>query len=263
MKIIDCFTFFDEEIILELRLNILYDHVDQFIISEGTLDHRGRVRKTLFDKEKFKKFKDKITYIKVEDFPNVDDPWKMLSYQRNSAVSFLNKFDKEDLILISDVDEIPNLEVIKNFLKSKKKIGFFTQKLFFYKLNLFSNNEEWHGTRICRLKDLKSPDWLRGIKRKKYPWWRIDKETSMTFLQNGGWHFSFMYTPEGISKKFSSYQHLEFDNPDYNNIEIIKSKIAKGEDVLGRGYKFSKIKIDKTFPQYLLNNLEKYKDYIQ
>ena len=85
----------------------------------------------------------------------------------------------------------------------------------------------------------------------------------MTFLQNGGWHFSFMYTPEGISKKFSSYQHLEFDNPNYNNIEIIKSKIAKGEDVLGRGYKFSKIKIDKTFPQYLLNNLEKYKDYIQ
>ena len=263
MKIIDCFTFFDEEIILELRLNILYDYVDQFIISEGTYDHRGRSRKTLFNKEKFKKFEDKITYIKVNDFPNLSDPWKMLSHQRNSAIPFLKKFDRNDLVLISDVDEIPNLKIINNFLKSKKNIVFFTQKFFFYKLNLFTDNEEWHGTRICKLKDLKSPDWLRGIKRKKYPWWRIDKETSTVFLENGGWHFSFMYTPEGISKKFSSYQHLEFDNPNYNNLEIIKSKIAEGKDVLGRGYTFSKITIDETFPEYILKNLDKYKNYIK
>ena len=101
MNILDCVTYFDEETILDLRLNILYEHVTKFIITEGEFDHRGNKRKLNFDFSKYDKFKDKIVYIPVNNFPNLNNPWKMLEHQRNISMREINKYDDDTYILIS------------------------------------------------------------------------------------------------------------------------------------------------------------------
>ena len=138
MNILDCVTYFDEETILEIRLNVLYKYVTKFIITEGAYDHRGNRRKLNFNLEKYSKFKDKIIYLPVENFPNLSDPWNMLEYQRNYSMNEIEKFDDETLILISDVDEIPNPNKIKEFLDTKSKYGVFEQLFFYYKLNFLN-----------------------------------------------------------------------------------------------------------------------------
>ena len=264
MNILDCVTYFDEEIILNLRFNILYDHVTKFVITEGAYDHRGNKRKLNFDIKKFDKFKDKIIYLPVEDFPDFNDPWNMLQYQRDYSMNEINKHDNDTYILVSDIDEIPNPRKIHDFINSKSNIGVFEQLFFYYKLNLLNTTQsEWYGSKICKKKFIKTPDWLRAYKVKQYQWWRIDKPKNVEILKNGGWHFSFLYDEEGIIKKISSFQHKEFDKEKYKDKNIIKEKIAKGEDIFNRDFTFKKIDIDEKFPEYLQNNLDKYKNWIQ
>ena len=264
MNILDCVTYFDEEVILKLRLNILYDHVTKFIITEGEYDHRGNKRKLNFDITKFKEFKDKIIYIPVNDFPDLKDPWKMLQYQRDFCMKEINKYDEDTYVLVSDIDEIPNPKMIMEFVNGKSKIGAFEQLFFYYKLNLLNTTQrEWYGSKICKKKFIKTPEWLRAYKVKQYPWWRFDKPENVKILKNGGWHFSFLYDEEGIIKKISSFQHTEFDKKEFKNKDVIKEKIAKGEDIFNRNFSFKKIDIDETFPDYLINNIDRYKNWIQ
>ena len=225
MKIIDCVTYFDEDVLLDLRLNILYEFVDKFVICEGAYDHRGNKRETKFNINNFKKFSDKIIYLKVDDFPSLEDPWKMLRHQRNSSMKYIRELDPDDYVLISDVDEIPNPHKLEEFTNNKNEIGVFKQLFFYYKLNLLNfSSPEWFGTKICKVKKFKNPDWLRSYKYKQYPWWRFDKPKNLKIIPNGGWHFSFLYDVEGIIKKISSYQHTEFDNKNIKNYEKIKKK---------------------------------------
>ncbi len=264
MNILDCVTYFDEETILDLRLNILYEHVTKFIITEGEFDHRGNKRKLNFDFSKYDKFKDKIVYIPVNNFPNLNNPWKMLEHQRNISMREINKYDDDTYILISDIDEIPNPKKIFEFTKTNLKFGVFEQLFFYYKLNLINTKQSiWHGSKICKKKYLQSPNWLREYKVKQYPWWRVDKPENIRIIQNGGWHFSFLYDVEGIIKKISSFQHTEFDKDEFKKKEIIEKKIRNGEDIFDRNFVFKKIEIDDKFPEYLISNKEKYKDWIQ
>tara|TARA_B100001175_G_scaffold203398_1_gene172653 strand:- start:3042 stop:3839 length:798 start_codon:yes stop_codon:yes gene_type:complete len=264
MKIIDCVTYFDEDVLLDLRLNILYEFVDKFVICEGAYDHRGNKRETKFNINNFKKFSDKIIYLKVDDFPSLEDPWKMLRHQRNSSMKYIRELDPDDYVLISDVDEIPNPHKLEEFTNNKNEIGVFKQLFFYYKLNLLNfSSPEWFGTKICKVKKFKNPDWLRSYKYKQYPWWRFDKPKNLKIIPNGGWHFSFLYDVEGIIKKISSYQHTEFDNKNIKNYEKIKKKIIEGEDIFNRGYKFKKINIDEKFPNYIINNKNNLKNWIE
>ena len=262
--ILDCFTYFDEEIILDLRFNILNPFVNKFIITEGSFDHRGKKRELNFNINKYKEFKDKIIYIPVEDFPDKTDPWSMLRHQRNKVLEIIKSYDDETFVMISDADEIPRIENVKEFINSKKKIGVFEQLLFYYKLNMLnSTNSTWHGTKICKKKYLKSPDWLRGLKIKNYPWWRFDKLNAPYIIKNGGWHFSFLYNIDGMIKKISSYQHSEFDNNLIKDPKVLQHKINSGQDIFNRGFKFNKIILNHQFPKYLLENQEKFSQWIE
>ena len=264
MNILDCVTYFDEETILELRLNILYEHVTKFIITEGEFDHRGNKRELNFNLNRYDKFKDKIVYIPVNNFPNLNNPWEMLEHQRNISMKEIDKYDDDTYILISDIDEIPNPQKIFEFIKTKSKFGVFEQLFFYYKLNLLNiNQSKWYGSKICKKKNLQSPNWLREYKVKQYPWWRIDKSENIKIIHNGGWHFSFLYDVEGIIKKISSFQHTEFDKEEFKKKEIIEEKIRNGEDIFDRNFVFKKVEIDDKFPEYLINNKKKYKNWIQ
>ena len=177
-------------------------------------------------------------------------------HQRNSIIKGLKKANDNDLIILSDVDEIPNLNKLKEYDKSKFAV--FSQKMFMYKLNYLNLKEnDWHGSKICLKKNFKSPQWLRNLKFKKYPFWRIDKTRNLQIIKNGGWHFAYLQTPENISKKIQSFAHGEFNKIDITNEESINAKIEKGQDIFNRNYNLKKIEIDSSFPRYILENKNK------
>tara|TARA_Y100000590_G_scaffold451149_1_gene591991 strand:- start:176 stop:988 length:813 start_codon:yes stop_codon:yes gene_type:complete len=268
MAIYDCFQFFDEEHILDLRLNILNEFVDFFVMVESTTDHQGNSKKLNFDKKKFKKFNNKIIYIVVDDTseaikkPHIGGESLVEQHQRNSLMKGLKNCHENDLIILSDVDEIPDLSKLKMFNK-KNKYAVFLQRMFNYKLNLLNKTEDnWHGSKLCLKKNLKSPQWLRNLKFKKYPFWRIDKPRNLQIIENGGWHFAYLQTTENISKKIKSFAHGEFNKPNFNNPEIIKEKINKGKDIFDREITYKKVEIDSSFPKYIYDNKEKFKEWI-
>ena len=244
MKIFDCFMFYDEDLLLDLRLNILDQHVDFFVIVESKYFHNGKERQLKFDIKKYKQFENKIIYIVHKNEPagihkvNKEDDEGIKSYklitnahlrendQRNHISQGLNNATDNDLILISDVDEIPNFESI-NLEKIKNQLIFFEQSLFYYKLNRCLPNFIWYGTKGCKKKYLKSPQWLRNIKSKKFLFWRLDTLFSDTkyinkyFINDGGWHFSNLKNAEDIELKLKSYLH----HRDYEVEELGAKKI--------------------------------------
>ena len=247
MKIFYCFMFCDEEMLLDIRLNTLDKFIDKFIIVESMFTHSGKKRELIFDIKKFQKFKDKINYLVVESLPKGIEPinsydaddikeskiilnaYRREHHQRNSILDLLKSAEPNDQVVISDVDEIPNLENI-NFNEIKNKIILFNQKMFYYKFNLILENMNWHGSKSCKMKNLISPQWLRDVKDKKYPLWRIDalfsekKYNDVFFVQDGGWHFTNIKTPEEIDKKLRSYlHHIEYDQSNISAKEIKSS----------------------------------------
>ena len=267
MAIFDCFQYFNEEHIAEIRFNILDEFVDTFVIVESTVNHQGKPKKLHFDINKYKKFRNKINYIVVDDTPeSIKKPHKggeslVEQHQRNSIMKGIKDADDNDLIILSDVDEIPNLNKLNEF--DKNKYAVFSQKMFMYKLNLLNLRENnWHGSKICLKKNLKSPQWLRNLKFKKYPFWRIDKIRNLQIIQDGGWHFAYLQSPENISKKIKSFAHGEFNKDNISNEENIKLKIEKGQDIFDRGYNLKKVEVDSTFPSYILKNKDKLKKWI-
>ena len=262
MKIFDCFTYFNEDLILEIRLQTLDKFVDKFIIIEAGQDHQGNKKKKNFDINHFSKFKNKINYFYIENLPNLNYSWDRENYQRNYISQCIKEAKTDDLIIISDVDEIPNLEKFE-IQKTKSKFIVFEQKMFYYKLNLLLHAQPiWHGSRACKKKYLKSPQWLRSQKpQTKYPFWRFDK-VKFDYIKNGGWHFSYLQTPDGIVKKIKSYAHTEYNLPEFTNEKKVEELINKQQDIFGRNLKFEPVKLDKTFPQYILENKIKFQNWI-
>ncbi len=287
MKIYDCFTYFDEDLILDARLNILNDHVDYFVIVESTFNHNGESRRLKFDINKFRKFKDKIKYIIWDKIPediekiNTDDEELVKEHkfinnavrrdngQRNYVEKGLEDADENDLILLSDLDEIPFLNKI-DLRKIKNKIIIFEQLMCYYKFNLAIPNYKWFGTRACLKKNLKSPQWLRNIKARKYPFFRFDilfnqkKFNNINIIEQGGWHFTNIKTPEEIHFKYKSYCHhreYELSGMNVDKIrDIIKSKhtlydlkIDQRNNKIGKGMKLINLE-NKDLPNYIVKN---------
>ena len=177
MKVYDCFMYWDEDLILDLRFNILDKYVDKFVVVESNKTWQNNPKDLKFDINKFKNFKDKIIYVPVKNMREGDNPWSRENFQRNCISLGLKEALPEDLIIISDADEIPDLEnnKIRNIM-SNKKYAVFKQLSFYYKLNMHNVTlPYWYGSRISYKKYLKSPQWLRDLKFKKRPFWRIDK----------------------------------------------------------------------------------------
>ena len=260
MKIIDCFLYNNEDLILDIRLNSLDQHIYKFVIVESKFDHQGNEKKINFKIENFQKFKDKIIYLIIEKFPKNLSNWGRENYQREFILNGLGNAKDDDYIMISDIDEIPNvsnLNTIENY-----KFSVFEQKMFYYKINLQNMTEPlWYGSRICKKKYLKSPQWLRDQKVKKVPFWKFYK-VSWNIIKNGGWHFSFLMSVDNIKLKLNSYAHSEYNNSNFNSFEKINSAINSKVDLFNRDIIFEKIPFDETFPDYIFNNKEKFKNWI-
>jgi len=296
MKIFDCFMYFDEDLILDVRLNYLDKFVDQFVIVESVYSHNGEKRKPQFDIKKFKKFENKITYLLVDhqekDFFSIKDTdtlneiagkkvmnaLKRENYQRNFLINGLIEATDEDWIIISDLDEIPNLEM-NNLKECENKIVFFKQIMIYYKLNLYLAEFPWIGSKACKKSALKSPQWLRNIKDRNYPWWRLDaffsktKYSNINIFENGGWHFSYIKNPEGIERKLKSYLHhaeYEMNSIDKEKISklieekkaIYNLKVDSRLNKFDEGNKLKKLDMS-LLPQYVKDNISMFNDWIE
>ena len=294
MKVFDCTTFYNENLMLEVRFNILNKYVDKFIISEAKYSHRGEKKKLNFKLNQFSEFKKKIIYLEIENEPDeviyekennilVEKKTDMrmnsihrISNQRNRMIDCLSEANEDDYIFYSDNDEIPNFEKI-NLKQNQNKIIIFKQKLFYYKFNLMCDWVNWYGTKGCKKKYLNSFSWLREVKAKKYPIYRFDtlisknKYIDVKIVDEGGWHFSQLKTPQDIETKLLNQEH-------HDEYKLAKDKLPNVADLVKRktiiydygakstDYKFSKefkLKTVSTesMPEYLKKNTTKYSEW--
>ena len=269
MTIYDCFSYWDEDLLLDLRMNILNEYVDYFVIVEGNKTWQNNDKKLRFKIDNFAKFKSKIIYIPVSDMPDGDNPYDRENYQRNAILRGLVKAEDEDFIIVSDLDEIPNPKKIK-FFKKSMKYAVFKQMHFYYKINLQSQiNPYWHGSRICLKKYLKSPQWLRDLKFKKRPLWRLDKMRLNNIIDEGGWHFCNLKEPEELLYKYKNLcetndPHIFKEKIDkiYLNLDEIKKRVKSGDDIIGRKEHYQMIDLDEKFPDFIIQNKNALKKWI-
>ena len=295
MKLFDCTLYYDEDLILEARLNILNKFFDKFIICEAKYTHSGEKKKLNFDINRFKDFKDKIIYIIDDKEPediiynqndisieNLQDQRsnavKRIAHQRNALFNTVNQLaDHNDFIFYSDNDEIPNMDNF-DMLKETNKIIFFEQKLFYYKFNLLCDRIFWYGTRAVKKKNLINFEWLRNIKPKKYFFLRFDtlfkknKYIDIKIIKDGGWHFTRILSPEEIHKKeLIAEHHDEYraSNKNPNKIrDLIKRRVIDHDHLVdkkvskyGKEFQLKLYDLD-SLPSQIRNNMEKYKIYL-
>ncbi len=295
MKIFDCTLFFDEKMMYEIRLNVLNKFVDKFIVVESLYTHSGKRKKQNFDVNDYKKFKDKIIYILIDKEPenlflidnkNSDEQntgykrinsLKRIELQYNSISMGLEDANPNDFVILSDCDEIPKLN---DFYKDngKNDIYLFKQKIFYYKFNLLHEKMNWFGSKGCKKKNLISLNWLRNIKNKKYPFWRLDtffsknRYTNIKIVDDGGWHFTNVKTSKDIIYKLSNFgEHNEFEKSDLTE-EKLSKLIKNGElyfnhslDTKNVSKYSAKIKLSKVdmkiLPEFLVKNENLYKEW--
>jgi len=287
--------YFDEDLLLDLRLNTLNEYVSKFIITEATYTHNGTKKKLRFDINNFKKFKDKIKYIVVDNQPpNIlqidsnDDLAKKGeklilngyardNHQRNRLADGIVEAEDNDIILVSDLDEIPNLKNV-NLSNIKNKIIQFKQKMFYYKLNLYFPKLDWFGSKACKKKNLISPQWLRNIKSKKYSKFRLDlifnkkKYNDIFYILDGGWHFTCIRTAEELEYKLLNFAHhydYEKSGLKINDLKklISEKRVMYDHDVDQTSYRWSGkgklVKVsDVELPKHIILNKNKYKEWL-
>jgi beta-1,4-mannosyl-glycoprotein beta-1,4-N-acetylglucosaminyltransferase len=263
MKVFDCFTFFNELDLLEFRLKLLNDHVDHFVIAESDLTHSGQPKPYHFEaaKDRFKKWQDKIIYIplhqsaaglqfeEVKSYTPGSSAWKLENEQRNALLQAGNRMQESDMVLLSDLDEIPDPAAIKKAIRSDKPLAF-SLLFHYYFLNCQNSGESrwWKGCIASTAKQFReiTPQGLRD-KRDHYP-----------SISHAGWHFSFLGGAEKIRQKLLAFAHTEFNKEEYVSEKHIEEAVAKGEDILKRdGVVFKYVPLSY-YPSSLQKVMEQY-----
>lgn len=279
--IYDTFMFFNELELLELRLNELSQVVDKFVLVEATRTFTNKPKPLYYaeNKERFSKFNDRIIHIVVEDSPNSDNPWVLDRFQKNCIIRGLQNARPDDIILISDADEIPRAETIRDvcgklvfnnnpfanlfhsFLKSKPTRTIFKRLLrkyhpYVYKLEqtvscFYLNLVDdvlWYGTRLLFFRDFTLADEIRYTGRK--------------IISNGGWHFTYMGGISRIKQKLQSFAHSEFNKPEFLDDNYLLDCLRKRKIFFMPDRELKVVPIDDRFPKYIQENREKFKDWI-
>lgn len=252
--IYDCFMFFNELDILEVRLNELYDTVDKFILVEADKTFTNQDKPLWFEqnKERFSKFADKIEHIIIDSYPEFDSAWTFENYQRDVIIKTLkDRCNDDDIVIISDLDEIPRADLIRKY-KDTDGIKVFEQKLYTFYFNYLNATEpDWkRGTRLLKFKDIGNKT-LTDIRMEEGK-----------YIKNAGWHFTYLGGFEMVKYKIQSFAHQEYNNEYYMNDKRLMNLILDGMDIFERGYKYKIVNIDNSFPKYVVENKEKYNHLI-
>lgn len=293
--IYDCFLYYDEDMLLELRLNTLYEHIDKFVIVESLYTFTGKRRERLsFNIENFAAFREKIIYVVNDSVPTIhqhdfvsgnsmvnageSDPWENETIARNAIMRGLDFAKDDDIIMVSDVDEIPRPEALKQF-SPRHLCTTLYYNFYNYKFNVQVLNDDG-SARLCRLpkmttmKNLKhffrgQPELLRNVKRKGTPirdsWWRwkLLKMRTIT-VTDAGWHFSWVMTDARISEKMETISHTENNLPEFNNPDHIRRCVEQNIDIWNRPRKMVIRPVTQEYlPAWLVDNQVRFEEFLK
>lgn len=248
-QIYDCFPFFNELDILDIRFAELYDKVDRFVITEATLTHGGKPKPLYFadNLARYAKYLHKVTHIIVDQYPALDS-WSIERHQRDQLMRGLTACKDNDIILISDADEIPRVEAIDRYLGG---IMGFEQHLYYYKLNCEST-QKWDWGKICHYSDVRDrmPCGIRYTPTTDH----------YNLIKNGGWHFSYLSSIGGIIEKIEATAHQEYNLPEIKDKTRVENVVKEAQDLFGRPLDYTFVEIDSTYPKYVLDNLHKFEE---
>lgn len=275
--IYDCFPFFNELDLLEIRLNELDPVVDKFVLVEATKTFQKKDKPLYFaeNKERFKKFEDKIIHIVIDKFPgffyNFRRPtsWDYSNFQKDQVVRGLKSCKPGDKIIFSDLDEIPRASKVTEAI-NMRGVRVFQQKYYNYFLNCIAVKGEndthiterdgiiyWHGSVMIDFEDFKSAKKTRLL--------RNEKGEKIIQIEDGGWHFSFLGGWEIIRTKLDAWEHAgeqKYNPEKLSNPDELKKIINSGSDLFGREFKFKFIEIEDDLPKFLLDNLDRFKNLV-
>ena len=254
LKIYDCFTFYDELMLLEIRLKELSPVVDKFVLVEATHTHSGRPKRLYYnevkDSEVFAPFRDKIEHIVFEMVPK-PDRWANENAHRNAIAFGLSNAKPDDIIIVSDLDEIVNRKTVP-FMEQAFGPTRLVMKFFYYYFNCRAINKDWFFAAFCRFKDYQTAQKLR----------LGNGDYHKQVLINAGWHFSYLVSPEEIPRKLESFAHAEFDTDFYKDVDRLRKCVEAGTDILDRpGMKFAIEPLDA--PECVMKNRDKYRNFIK
>lgn len=276
----DCFQFFNELDILKIRMNVLNDVVDKFVVSEATVTFSGKKKPLYFaeNRELFAEFEDKIVHQVVEDTPG-GDPFQRDSFQKCAVKRPLEKMcTDDDIVIFSDVDEIPNPEALRKVFVSmdKSKIYHMAQRNFYCYMNVEEKSgsllsvtgefdgvekHQWLGTKVCSYSLIRE----KGLTTEELR--NPDKKSYGVRVENGGWHFGYMARRndedinDAVAYKIRSAAHQELNN--FRTMLRLKGRIRHNKDLFGRDADFQVVEIDDTFPEYIRNHLDEYSHLVR
>lgn len=257
MRIFDCFSIFNELDTVELRLAEMYNIVDKFIITEATTTHAGKSKPMYFSDNlaRYDRWKDKIQLVVIGDMPAGADHWEREKHQRNSITRVL-RANSNDLIVISDCDEIPRASQFDYIKLGNGQVGNLIMRSFQYYYNL-EGRTPWVMGKILNYSTFKTFSSASDVRA----------HAGSVNIPNGGWHMSYMGGYEKIREKLMSFAHQEFNQPDYIDLEKIKIRVESGlppwGDIRELEYEtptyWQRVDLDCSFPAYLRENWEKFK----
>jgi beta-1,4-mannosyl-glycoprotein beta-1,4-N-acetylglucosaminyltransferase len=275
MKIYDCFTYYNEDLILKLRLETLWDYVDFFVICEANFTHSGNNKQFSFDPDKFYKYSSKIRYLRMAGKPEGwKSSWDLENAQRNYLINGLFDAEGDDWIMVSDIDEIPNPKKIASFSPKFIRGDFEQMYLSYYFNNLWlgeaGGSNKWCGTKITTYENLanffKNVNSVRnfkssGVFRSVRRW--FFKKVNVQVIPNGGWHFTWILSLKDIVKKIKATAHTELDIPKFNDVEYISERISQGYDFHKQNSRYKRVELTHDmFPKYLVDNQVEYQEFI-
>lgn len=264
MKIYDCFTFYNELDLLEIRLEELYDTVDHFVLVEATTTFTNRPKEMLFAKNKsrYSKYIDKIIYIPV-DLPKSTNPWDNEKHQRNAIMQGLNGANPDDIIIVSDCDEVLRSTAIESLRNLDQTLYALRMPLFNFKFNYMSLKSSRYdiwamATRRFVLDEL-TPDSLRGMRFNFMGAGFQHQDNGCRVIEHSGWHFGYLGNNQYLQDKARSFSHQEVNNPDFlNNIDV-EASIREGKSWDRREEnRFSIVDLDDYFPE----SIKQYPNYV-
>ena len=244
--IYDCFTFFNELDVLELRLMELDAVVDRFVIAEAPVTFAGRPKPLWFadHRERFAPWLDRIVHVVVDDMPATHDPWTRERHQRNALARGLAGARPDDGVIVSDVDEIPSRAAIRAWSYQMGARGF--EQLFcYYWLNCVGG--QWAGSRILPYRTFSAYRAANDI-----------RQTDFLLMPDGGWHFSFVGGPSQIVSKLEAYSHQDLNRAQFKDGAYLDQITSLGIDLFGRDMRFRFCPLDGRFPSAVLDNKLKF-----
>lgn len=223
MKLADCFTFYNELDMLELRLAELHDIVTYFVLVEATKTHTGNDKPLYFqeNKPRFEKYLDKIIHVVVDDFPETHDPWVREHFQRNAIDrGIVQIMDEIDTVTICDLDEIPDSDTLTSVTVDRSYA--LEMDLYYYNFQC-KHTKPWHLAKVLPLSEylqIRKPEKIR--------------HSAVPIMKRGGWHLSYFGDEHFIKNKIQNFAHQEYNSEEYTDLNIIKNRMNTATDVYGR-----------------------------